>query len=63
VNNIMAYRRIKGIPGLVFVPDSSKSEKKHSCKDCFFCQWCSDSRCDTCLNNKKCQKRKKNKKQ
>ena len=22
--------------------------KKHPCKDCEVCQWCSDSRCDVC---------------
>lgn len=27
---------------------SSKCGKKHPCKDCRFCQWCSESRCDVC---------------
>ena len=56
----MAYRRIKGIPGLVYMPDPVQTPKKHSCKDCFFCQWCSDDRCESCMNRKKsCKKTKK----
>jgi hypothetical protein len=33
--------------GLFYCPKAS-GEKKHSCPDCFFCQWCSDSRCGLC---------------
>ncbi|MEW5724839.1 MAG: hypothetical protein AB1896_17135 [Thermodesulfobacteriota bacterium] len=25
--------------------------KKHDCPDCFFCQGCSDTRCNTCRGN------------
>lgn len=24
--------------------------KKHPCRDCTFCQWCSDDRCRMCLH-------------
>ncbi len=27
--------------------------KKHPCPDCTFCQWCSDSRCNMCLRERK----------
>ncbi|MEW6712992.1 MAG: hypothetical protein AB1403_24445 [Candidatus Riflebacteria bacterium] len=27
-------------------------EKKHPCKDCFNCLWCSDARCKICLSGK-----------
>jgi len=31
--------------------------KKHPCKDCSFCQWCSDDRCRLCLNREvRCRK-------
>lgn len=47
----MGFRRIKGLPGRVYVPDP-KGGKKHNCSDCYFCQWCSDNRCRTCLKGK-----------
>lgn len=28
--------------------------KKHPCKDCFNCLFCSDARCEICLKNKSC---------
>lgn len=28
--------------------------KKHPCKDCFNCLWCSDARCEVCLRSKAC---------
>ncbi len=31
--------------------------KKHPCKDCHSCQFCSDSRCGVCRAGKKCRKR------
>ena len=58
----MAYRRIRGIPGLVYEPDPNPEGSKHPCKDCFFCQWCSDSRCESCLKEKKRSKKKTGKK-
>lgn len=32
--------------------------KKHPCRDCGYCQWCSDDRCRLCLN-RKCRTRRK----
>ena len=55
-NNHMAYVRLKGIQGLVYVPDSPEEMKKHNCPDCFCCQWCSDSRCHACLKQAGCRK-------
>ncbi len=49
----MAFERIDGFKGKLFIPDVQKnSEKKHPCKDCFSCQHCEDERCELCL--KKC---------
>lgn len=28
--------------------------KKHPCKDCFNCLFCSDARCEICLKSKSC---------
>jgi len=54
----MAYRRIRGIPGLVYEPEHDQAGSKHKCKDCFCCQWCSDSRCRLCLKSKGRSKKK-----
>jgi hypothetical protein len=51
----MAFERMKGVEGLVYVPDDG-GVKKHPCRDCYFCQWCSDTRCDLCLEKKTCKK-------
>lgn len=53
----MAFIRMKGVEGLVYVPEDDGSPKKHPCKDCYFCQWCSDNRCDLCLKSKTCKKK------
>lgn len=45
----MAFIRMKGIEGLVYVPEDEQSPKKHPCVDCYRCQWCSDNRCGLCL--------------
>ena len=46
-------RRFKPLSGLklVFDPciEARESVKKHACPDCHFCQFCSDSRCHSCL--------------
>lgn len=58
----MAYVRLKGCEMQVYVPDGqAASEKKHNCRDCFSCQWCSDERCRACLNRKNtaCRRNKK----
>ncbi len=31
----------------------SKKLKKHDCKDCFNCLFCSETRCKVCIANKK----------
>lgn len=33
--------------GLFYCPKAGGA-KKHPCPDCYFCQWCSDSRCGLC---------------
>lgn len=38
---------LEGLPGKLFVPRPAP-ERKHACADCFACQWCSDSRCTAC---------------
>ncbi|HAR62248.1 MAG: hypothetical protein DKM50_03000 [Candidatus Margulisiibacteriota bacterium] len=49
----MPFITIPGILGKVFVPEeSSCASKKHKCPDCFSCQWCSDDRCELCLQRK-----------
>ena len=50
---LMAFVRMKGIEGLLYVPDQD-GPKKYPCADCHFCQWCSDNRCSLCLNRKAC---------
>ncbi|GAB4268291.1 MAG: hypothetical protein Kow0029_03560 [Candidatus Rifleibacteriota bacterium] len=30
----------------------NRKDKKHPCKDCFSCLFCSDARCEVCLRNK-----------
>jgi hypothetical protein len=46
----MKFERISGFEGKIFIPeDDSKCKKKHSCKDCMSCQFCSDTRCELCL--------------
>lgn len=64
----MAFIRICGVVGKVYVPDQA-GPKKHNCKDCFVCQMCSDDRCRSCLKRKTkknqsnvCKKQEKNKK-
>ena len=52
----MPYKRLKGIKGLVYVPEQNGSDRKHQCKDCFCCQWCSDNRCGLCLKGRQRQK-------
>ena len=47
-----------GVKGKVYVPEDHGA-KKHPCADCHACQWCSDTRCASCLHQKKCRKAKK----
>lgn len=37
----------------IYKPDKVCTNKKHPCKDCDYCQICSDSRCELCLREQK----------
>mgnify|MGYP006901960248 CR=1 FL=1 len=52
----MGFIRMKGVEGLVYVPEDTGRPKKHPCRDCFSCQWCSDNRCELCLEGRGRQK-------
>jgi len=45
------YKRIDGIKGLVYIPQN-RGPKKYPCEDCYFCQFCADTRCSLCLSQK-----------
>jgi len=45
----MSFRKLPDNRGLIYVPECGNCEKKHPCKDCFSCQWCSNDRCQRCL--------------
>jgi len=56
---IMQFVSVPGLKGKVYVPEKQQEHlKKHPCKDCYFCQLCSDDRCRVCLCPKttNCQK-------
>ncbi|MBI5207400.1 MAG: hypothetical protein HY934_06365 [Candidatus Firestonebacteria bacterium] len=56
----MAYKKVRGIEALIYVPEQNEENKKHNCKDCFSCQWCSDTRCELCLKERsKCKRNHK----
>lgn len=44
----MAFQKLPGNRGLVYVPERGKCAGKHPCRDCFSCQWCGDERCRVC---------------
>ncbi len=46
----MAFVRLPGLKGRVFVPGDGKTrtKKKHPCRDCFDCHICTDGRCRVC---------------
>lgn len=49
----MAFVRVPGLPGKVYVPDARpKNRKKHPCRDCYACEFCSDDRCRVCRRGK-----------
>jgi len=52
----MAFVRMKGIEGLMYVPEENGGVKKHPCKDCYACQMCSDNRCALCRREVNCNK-------
>lgn len=37
--------------------EDREGPKKHPCKDCRFCQWCSDDRCSMCRSTRRCCKK------
>jgi len=46
----MAFVSVSGLKGKIYVPEKQQeSLKKHPCKECYFCQFCSDDRCRVCL--------------
>lgn len=45
----MAFQKLPGSRGLIYVPECRGCKKKHPCQDCFACQWCGDDRCNRCL--------------
>ena len=45
----MAWQRVPGLSGKVFIPEcQSEGKKKNPCPDCFACQQCSEERCRVC---------------
>lgn len=48
----MAFLRINGCKGMLYVPEDGNRQKKHPCTDCFSCSFCSDERCGLCLKEK-----------
>jgi len=48
----MPFITVSGIKGKIFIPDEHTIIKKNPCKDCFYCQFCSDEKCNLCLKNK-----------
>ena len=55
----MPFVTVPGLNGKVYVPEKQhESLKKHACKDCYYCQLCSDDRCRVCRDpkNRKCLK-------
>ncbi|MCU0560066.1 MAG: hypothetical protein MUD16_07715 [Desulfobacterales bacterium] len=45
----MAFVKIPGVRGIVYVPEPcAERSKKHACRDCFDCQYCSAERCSLC---------------
>ncbi len=46
---MMRFVEMPGLKGKIYVPErQEESFKKHPCKDCYFCQLCSDDRCKLC---------------
>jgi hypothetical protein len=44
----MAWVTVSGLEGKVYVPDDTRTQKKHPCTGCFSCQWCDENRCQVC---------------
>lgn len=45
----MAWQRIPGLEGRVFVPEHRAEGRKNQCRDCYACQGCGDERCAVCI--------------
>lgn len=56
----MAFEKLPGDKGLIYVPDPKPGAKKKPCADCFSCQWCADERCRICRAKGCCQWKKNN---
>lgn len=48
----MPFIKIEGFTGNIYVPEINPGKKKHPCRDCYSCQFCSDERCKLCLGKK-----------
>ena len=58
----MPFVKLPGIEGWVYEPEIKPgSQKKHNCPDCFYCQMCSDTRCQMCQKGKVKQREKNTK--
>jgi len=56
----MPFVNIKGFKGKLYIPEETdNSQKKHPCSDCYYCQFCSDERCELCLKQKCCKSNEK----
>jgi len=49
----MAFIKIEGFAGNVYVPETNKGRKKHPCSDCYSCLFCDDEKCKLCLKKTK----------
>ncbi len=49
----MPFVKIPGMMGKLYVPKKLViQKKKHPCRDCFACEFCSDDRCNVCRPDK-----------
>ena len=54
----MAFVELPGGIGKIYVPDDTDGkDRKHPCPDCFYCQWCSETRCRPCRDKETCRDR------
>jgi len=45
----MAFVKLPGLQGKLYIPEKQNNcKKKHPCKDCYSCDYCSDDRCRLC---------------
>ncbi|MGD9057351.1 MAG: hypothetical protein PVJ41_01860 [Desulfobacterales bacterium] len=50
----MPFETVRGLKGKVYVPNPPvEGTRKHTCKDCYACQLCSDDRCRVCRDGQK----------